>query len=235
MRRRALAAVAAVLAIAGVAFVAGRLLTGDEPAPDDAAGSTAATAAATAADLAALGPAGTELAALLRAGEHATYHARYRAQTGDDAAGGQEVRSEVRFEVWRLPPRQRQDTVLRAAGQAARTATFHLPSGVVSCTRTEPRPWECRRVQAPEPAGPAALIRQIAEQAAEQPADVRDATIAGEAVRCFAFALPAYGAEVCVTAAGVPARVRAGPATIELVELAVEFDADVFTPPARPR
>lgn len=215
-RRRLILAVAAVAACGATAAVVLRPGGGrEEPRRDvtKAAG---------------LGTHGAELATLLAKGKEAEFHARYRAVSDDPVAAGQELS----MELWRKAPMERFDVTVSVGGRKAHSSVFRLPERAVACTSEEGGPWTCQPVAATEPAGPEALIAQITEEMKGGTVVARDDRVDGVPARCFTLPLESYAGEVCMTADGIPARVRAGPSRIELVRLGTDVAAGVFSPPA---
>ena len=155
------------------------------------------------------------------------YHARYRAVSDDPAAAGQELS----MELWRKAPRERFDVTVSVEGREARSSVYRLPERALACTSEGDRPWSCQPVSASEPAGPDALIAQVAAEMKGRSIAARDDRLGDIAVRCFALSLESYPAEVCLSAGGIPVRVSAGPSRIELVELATSVPESVFSPP----
>jgi hypothetical protein len=180
--------------------------------------------------LAALGPQVAELVALLERGELTRYHARYRAITPE----GQPAGTSMSIELWRSPPRIRQDVTVTAGGQTATSSAFLLPSGGVGCTREGTAvAWTCTSIPKDQTTATDSLARQITQQTEAGPVTVRNTRVAGLAVRCFNLPLSETTAEVCVTADGIPALINSGGTRIELVSLAKSVPASVFTPPVQ--
>lgn len=181
--------------------------------------------------LARLGPEGAELVSLLEMGKKATFHARYEATSTDPGAEGQELT----IALWRKPPRERQDVVIALGGRVARSSGFLTPSGAVGCTQEGEEPWRCQPIQGLTARGPDEFINQIVKQVSGSQVAARGDTVAGMTVRCFVLTLTDAVGEVCLTAEGIPARIRAGPSRIELVEVGTDVQEGVFTPPAAPQ
>lgn len=220
-RRKQVVGLVAALALLAVVFVV--LRSGDdEPQPGPLAG----------VDLTALGSQGSELVGLLRLGREATFHARYRSTPGEPT---EDPGQDVAIELWRKPPNQRQDLVVTAGGEVGRTSAFVRDKKAVSCVEEGPSAWTCRDVpgNAGAETGPDAFLARLVTEASGPASDPRDDTIAGTAVRCFNVPLSSGTAEVCVTRSGVPARIRVGPAFLEMVELSATVSDRIFTPPAK--
>jgi hypothetical protein len=218
-RKRLVVGLVAAVALLAVAFAVwqGR---DDAPQPGPLAG----------VDLTALGAQGSELVGLLRLGRDETFHARYRSTPPTtDEAGTQEVT----IELWRKPPDQRQDVVVTAGSEVGRSSSFVRGKEAMSCVEEAPRRWTCRKVAAASDTGPDAFLARLVSEASGPASDPRDDTVAGTSVRCFNVPLPSGTAEVCATRSGVPARIRVGPAFLELVELSSTVPDRVFTLPAK--
>ena len=180
--------------------------------------------------LAALGPQVAELVSLLERGEHTKYHARYRAVTDEIEPAG----SSTSIELWRSPPRLRQDVTVTSAGESATSSAFLLPEGGVGCTREgSDGAWTCTAIPKDQSSTAESLARQITLQSGGGPVTVRTARVAGVAVQCFNLPVSGSMAEVCVTDEGIPARINSGGTRIELVSLVREVPKNVFSPPAR--
>lgn len=218
-RRWPLLALAAVV-LAGVAMGAVALLQGDEDEerptsvtsdlPDALDGATDADTA--------------ELAELLARGRRSTYHARY---TLSDATG---EAATVDLEVWRDGDRLRQDTLTDVEGQSVKTSSLALGSEVVLCSRTGEVEWSCAESQ-PTGSEQEGILGSVQDQLAGSDVTPRDDELDGLEVRCFAFSGPEGDGEVCVTPAGVPARVELGGVSITLVEVDDDVPLSVFAPP----
>lgn len=216
MRRKLILAAAAVVASGVTAAV----LLSDDDRPEKRVPARA--------DLVGLGPQGAEMGALLSKGKEAVFHAQYRAVSDDPAAAGQELS----MELWRKAPRERFDVSVSVGGRQAKTSVFRLPERAVGCTSEADGPWNCRPISSTEPAGPDALIAQVADEMKGRTISARDDRLGGNAVRCFTLPLESYPGEVCLTAKGIPARVSAGPSRIELVRLMTTVPDGAFSPPA---
>ncbi len=178
--------------------------------------------------LAGLGPQVAELVSLLERGEQTRYHARYRAIIAE----GEPADTSMWIELWRSPPRLRQDVTVTAAGQTATSSAFLLPSGGVGCTReTADAAWTCTAIPKGQSTATESLARQITQQTGAGPVTLRNARVAGVAVRCFNLPVSEATAEVCVTDDGIPALIDSGGTRIELVSLAKSVPQNVFTPP----
>jgi hypothetical protein len=175
----------------------------------------------------ALNPQVAELVALLEAGEEEQFHARYRAT----AAPGAPEAGTVTIELWRSPPRVRQDVVVTVDSETATSSAFLLPEGGIGCTREGEGAWTCTGIPGDQTAATDSLARQVTSQVGEGPVTVRDARVAGVDVRCFSLPVSGATAEVCVTDKGVPALISSEGSRIELVDLTSEVAAAVFTPP----
>lgn len=214
MRFAAAAVVTAVIASTGIAFV----VADDDPTDVDTTSTTV--------DRKSLGPEARELLDLLERQRKATYHARYAAASPDLEGGA------IRIETWQSPPRIRQDSEVRVAGQLAKTTSLALPGGAVRCTQIGDDPWQCRRVPAGQPTGAEPVSAQAVEQLRSGSVSARDTTIGGRAVRCFGLSVGEQSSELCLTGQGVTVRVSAGGSSLELAELETEVDDAVFEPPA---
>ena len=177
--------------------------------------------------LAALGPQVAELVSLLEQGEKTEYHARYRAVI---PAANVDVGS-MSIELWRSPPRLRQDVKVSAGGKTAVSAAYLLPDRAVGCSREGTGvAWNCSPI--PRQGGTTeTLARQLTQQASGGVVTVRNAKVAGLSVRCFTVPISQATAEICVTDEGIPARISSGGTKIELVNLMKEVSSEVFTPP----
>jgi hypothetical protein len=179
--------------------------------------------------LAALGPQVAELVSLLERGEHTRYHALYRAVTPEGEPAG----ASMSIELWRSPPRLRQDVTVSLAGESATSSAFLLPDGGIGCTREgSDGAWTCTAIPNDQATATDSLARQITQQTGAGPVTIRTARVAGVAVQCFNLPVSETSAEVCVTAEGIPARINSGGTRIELVSLVKEVPKNVFTPPA---
>jgi hypothetical protein len=171
--------------------------------------------------------AGTELTRLIDAGRSQTFHARYAATSTDPATAG----SQVTLDLWRKPPKEREELVQSSGGRTVRSAGFLLPPLSVLCRQTDPSaPWACAntpQTQADD------LLKGVTGEVAGQAAGARDDTVASRPVRCFG--VPGdQPSELCLTAQGITARLTTGASKIELVDLSFDVSDDVFTPPATP-
>ncbi|MCA1672188.1 MAG: hypothetical protein LC799_08305, partial [Actinobacteria bacterium] len=152
------------------------------------------------------------------------FDARYTVSS-DRAAGGT-------LRLWSRPPLLRVDTESGSGTDLRRTAQFSLPSGTVGCSR-QAEVWSCRSQPLPIGLGlfPEGMLGQLSRYSVEARAE----RVGVHDTRCFAMSGPGGPpSEVCVTAEGVPARLRvAATSTIELVELdRTPPPAEIFQPPA---
>lgn len=174
--------------------------------------------------------AGAELARLLEAGRKETFHARYQATSSEPGAVGQQVI----LELWRKPPREREELSQTAGGQTVRTAGFLLPPQSVLCRQPAGAAWSC----ANSPQGVArdseGLLRGVTSEVARAAANARDDVVAAAPVRCFMVPTGGQASELCLTLQGITARVSTGTSKVELVHLAFDVPDDVFVPPAPP-
>jgi hypothetical protein len=174
-----------------------------------------------------LNPSVSELVALLEAGEDERFHARYRATS----APGSPEAGTVTIELWRSPPRVRQDVVVTLGSETATSAAFLLPEGGLGCTKEGQGAWTCTGIPSDQTSATDSLARQVTDQIGEGPVTVRTARVAGVDVRCFSLPVSGATAEVCVTEKGIPALISSAGSRIELVELTSEVPSSVFTPP----
>lgn len=203
---------------------------------DDGGGSSAANPPSTSTPTSTLGrgstgpptAAGAELVRLIEAGRTQTFHARYQASSTDPSTGGQQVT----LDLWRKPPKEREELLQSTGGRTVRSAGFLLPPLSVLCRQTDGAGWTCAntpQTQADD------LLKGVTGDVASQATAARDDTVASRPVRCFG--VPGAGAqtsELCLTAHGITARLTTGASKIELVDLSLDVPDDVFTPPATP-
>ncbi len=171
--------------------------------------------------------AGVELTRLIDAGRSQTFHGRYQATSTDPAAAG----SQVTLDLWRKPPREREELLQVSGGRSVRSAGFLLPPISVLCRQADANAaWTCAntpQTQADD------LLKGVTGDVAGQAAAVRDDTVASRPVRCFG--VPgAQPSELCLTPQGITARLTTGSSKIELVDLSFDVPDDVFAPPATP-
>jgi len=220
-RRRRLIVIGVAGAVLAAAVVAVLLLT-------RGGGTTRITTNADAQKVNALGPQVAQLVALLERGQTTQYHAEYRAVTPAE----QTQNATMSIELWRSPPRLRQDVTVTSGGQTATSAAFLLPDGGVGCTKeTAAAAWTCAPIPKQQDAAPDTLAKQITQEIGAGPVAVRSRKVAGIAVTCFDLPVSEATAQVCVTAEGIPALISSGGTRIELVHLSTDVSGDVFTPP----
>lgn len=171
--------------------------------------------------------AGVELTRLIEAGRSQTFHARYAATSTDPAAAG----SQITLDLWRKPPKEREELVQSSGGRVVRSAGFLLQPVSVLCRQTDvSAPWTCAKTAQTQADD---LLKGVTGEVASQAATVRDDMVASFRVRCFG--VPgAQASELCLTAQGITARLTTGTSKIELVDLSLDVPDDVFTPPAVP-
>lgn len=213
---------AAALIVLGV-VVAVLLLSGDDdepsPPPSTSALPDPLTDGSTDADT-------VELIELLADGRASTYRAVYRSSGTDD---------DVTLEIWRRDGRLRQDTLTRSGDLEVQTSSFLLDDKGFSCSLLPGEDWVCTEAAGAGAVAEDGVFGSVQDQLAGSQVTARDGELDGRDVRCFAYSGEATpGGEICVTTDGVPARIKADDATIELAELDGEVDDDVFTLPADP-
>lgn len=172
---------------------------------------------------AAPGP-GAELARLLARSRTLVFDARYTAVDQSSASSS--------AQVWRRPPLARLDTVSGSGDSARRNAQIITTSGAVNCSQVGTGPWSC----APKPGlriGDVGVVPPVVVAALSSArVTARDDTVAGLSVRCFTVSGQDGSAELCVTPDGIPARMVAGAAHLDLVSLSRDRAADsVFVAP----
>lgn len=170
-------------------------------------------------------PAGDALARVLTAEGRHTFHAVYAVQSSSEG-GFRDTGGTV--ELWRKPPRIRQDVALTADGQAVKEAAFYTDTGAVSCVRNPGPGWACHREGTPSES----VFDQVEKQASGGPVVATNQTIGGRKVQCFGAGSGQTAVELCATTDGTPVRVTAGVFRYELKTLSTSVDDDVFTPPA---
>jgi hypothetical protein len=164
-----------------------------------------------------------EMVALINRGRTTTMHARYtlRAQ-GLNAT----------LEIWRRPPRTRQDTTIALDGAPSRTsATFTLPSGNTTCERSGTEAWSCQKGGGGEPA-PSEFIDQITAQLKGVPVTATTERIDARQARCFAMTVAGEAVRFCLTNAGLPVLVDSQEGTMRLIGTDNDIPEAVFAPPA---
>lgn len=158
---------------------------------------------------------GRVLVELLRAGEGATFHAIYEVRRGDAV--------ESTIEVWQRGSRTRVDSSTATGGTVA---VFRTGERTDTCTREEGT-WNCERGPAGS-RGFKAFVDEAVNDLRGSTVVARDASIAGQKVRCFKLG---EEADVCVTRTGIPARLAAGGSTTELTLLEADVTGNVFELP----
>lgn len=215
-------------AIAGSAVTAAVLLflTDDKPGPGASTGASTLTSSPGSSETRPPTVAGVELARLIEAGRTQTFHARYQASSTEAGATG----PQVTLELWRKPPREREELVQSSGGRLVRSAGFLLPPISVLCRQPEGGAWTCAntpQTQADD------LLQGVTGEVASQADKARDDTVASQPVRCFG--VPgAQPSELCLTPQGITARLTSGASKIELLDLSLDVPDEVFTPPATP-
>jgi hypothetical protein len=155
-----------------------------------------------------------ELVALADQGRQVTFHAVYEQRGGD------------RFEVWTDGVDVREETT---PAEGERRLLLRLGEEAVDCVEDDDG-WTCEEPTEPS-SGVQGRIEQLVADLAGAEVAPRDGTIAGTDVRCFAITTAEGPLEICLTMAGVLARLEAGDARLELVSLDDEVDDDVFEVP----
>ena len=228
-RHRGMFAVAlVVLGIATVVFVTVRAGTDQDGSPSDSAADSKTARAP-------LSGAGEELVRLLANGI-GNFDVAY--EVTDPARGASDAH------LWRRPPLARLDTLSGTGDGSQRESKLLTSSGPVRCTATGLGPWSCMPSPGLDLGSVGVVPPRLVEQLSRFDITVRDGEILDESVRCFTLS-PASGApgspgegaaepsELCVTPDGIPARVAAGAARLELVALERGRVPDsVFEPPA---
>lgn len=218
--RAPVAVVLVVLAIAIAIFFTIRTGTGEHRSASPPTPSSTAAAPA--------GP-GAELVRLLAHSGTLDFDVRYTTVNQSSASSS--------AHLWRRPPLARLDTETGSGDAARRSSEILTTSGPVSCTQVGAEPWSC----APKPGlkiGDLGVVPPVVVAALSSlQVTARDDTVVGMAVRCFTVS-GGHGpsAELCLTPDGIPARMVAGAARLDLVSLSRTRPPDsVFEPPAPPR
>lgn len=172
-------------------------------------------------------PAGQALIDLIASGQSLTYTARYQTVDPTNQLGT------LLVDVWRAGARIRQDAVVQVEGRTVESSAFIEGEEVRACQRGNGQDWQCEEVpreSAPDVDG---RIRDAVSQLSGQTSGGTNTTIAGQPARCFQV-IDYDGTEMnlCVTSLGVPARLVAGEASLELVAFEEGVPEGIFTPPA---
>lgn len=158
------------------------------------------------------------------------------------------VRGASTAHLWRRPPLARLDSESGTGADARASAALVTSSGPVACDRRGTAPWTCAAQPGLTLANLGVVPPALLAQLSGLDVSVVDAEIGGNPVRCFTLAPRQEGAEappataqdgaaatgeLCITPDGIPAKVAAGPARIELVSLQRgRLPDSVFQPPA---
>lgn len=203
-RRWVVLAVVAIVAFAVTFFVA----SDDEDDADDAG------SALTLDDLEALGVEARELVARVEQGAQVTHHAVY------EQSGGH------RFEVWTDGERVREET---SPADGERRLLLRTEGEALNCVEDEDA-WSCDEPTEAAPGLQDRLDQLVADLIGAEVA-ISEATIADLEVECFDITGGEDDLQICLTEAGVVARLAAGGDEIELVTLDDDVDDDDFDPP----
>lgn len=168
-----------------------------------------------------LGPVGQELVRLLDQRDAATYHARYEAAAAD---------AELVIETWQAPPRLRQDSEVRSAGQVVRARVLATPRGRLRCSQPDGGAWTCGPAAAGDSLDPVDAFRRRLGQGK---LTARDTTLGGRAARCFELRSGQDDSELCVLPeSGIPVLLRSGQTQLRLILLNEQVAGDLFGAPA---
>lgn len=169
---------------------------------------------------------GGDLLALLDQGSASTYHAVYET-SGDPATIG----TELTLEVWRRDGLVRQDSRQVTDSGTVETAGFLLEDDVaIVCSRVDEGDWTCAR----QSQASSDVFGSVTAQLAGRDVVTTEEEIGDHQTRCFSFAGPDGEISECLTAEGIPVRLR-GPGTeILLSVLDDDVPEDIFEPPAEP-
>ncbi|MGH9137104.1 MAG: hypothetical protein ACRD0G_08655 [Acidimicrobiales bacterium] len=169
---------------------------------------------------------GQELVDLLESGRDGTYHATYVATV--DAAGAEQT-----LELWRRDGLLRQDTRQVSDAGTVETAGFLLEDGeTIACDRVNEGDWTCARQVSPQSAD--GVFGTITSQLEGADVTVTEEEVAGRPARCFAVPAPDGEVSQCVSADGIPLRLRGPGVELLLTDLSEDVPDDIFTPPAEP-
>jgi hypothetical protein len=202
-RRWVILAVVAVVAFAVAFFVASER----EDDADDAGSELALD------DLEALSVEARELVARVEQGALVTHHAVY------EQSGGH------RFEVWTDGERVREETT---PADGERRLLLRTDGEAISCIEDDDE-WSCDEPVEAAPGLQDRLDQLVADLIGAEVA-ISDATIADVEVECFDITGD-EDLQICVTPAGIVARLAAGGDEIELVTLDDDVDDDDFDAP----
>lgn len=176
------------------------------------------------------GAGGSELAGLIRQGREVTFHAVYRAAPPP----GSSTNQQLTLELWRKPPREREDLIQSGGGQEQRTSGFLNPPQSVICRQGgSAAPWTCTTTSQAIPDAEG-LVKGLSEEVASQASAGRDDMVGTRPVRCFTVPAGGVTSDLCLTNEGITARVVSQGSRIELVDLSFDVPDEVFTLPAQP-
>jgi hypothetical protein len=173
-------------------------------------------------------PGAAELYDLVTAFGERTLHARYRVEV----AGRPEATSVI--EIWQKDGKVRQEATIEAGPSAnGKVVLLDLEDRVVLCQAPPDGEYTCGLVSEEQATSFEALRTGLLSELGQQDVSVRDATVDGEPLRCFAVEV-AQASELCATEDGVLASIESAEGTFRLLDYDTDVDDDVFTPPATP-
>jgi hypothetical protein len=155
-----------------------------------------------------------ELVTLADQGSHVAHHAVYEQSGGD------------RLEVWTDGARLREETT---PADGPRRLLLRTDDEDLVCLE-EAASWSCEEAT-DEAEGVQTRIEQLVVDLIGVDVTVRDGTVAGAEVRCFEAGDGEELVEVCLTRVGILARLAAGSARLELVDLDDDVGDDHFDAP----
>ena len=171
---------------------------------------------------------GAELVAALKRGRALTYNAAYTVQSNDpEVAGGS-----LTIELWRKPPKVRQDTDNQADAKQARTAAIKSEK-LIRCAQPAGGPWSCEMAAESETSDFDNLVDRVEAEVAVSKVTKSSEKVNGRDANCYV--LKAHGGDVtqvCVDADGIPLRIASSDSRIEIARMSRAVNDNVFAPPA---
>lgn len=213
-------AAAALLAIAGIAF----LVLHNDDTPKAAAPKTLPVTPQ-------LDTGGIALASLLSHSRTLTYHALYTSTADAKVSGGK-----IDIEIWNTKGKSRVDTTLTTpSNKVVHTASFLNGKKAVACQKPAGGNWSCQNTPRPSNGDAGGLVASLQAQLSGRSVVESAAKVAGRDARCFQVSASSSGAEelqACVDSRGVLLKLGSSEALIEIAKLDSSVPSNTFDPPA---
>ncbi len=173
-------------------------------------------------------PEAAELYDLVTAFADLTVHARYQVEVAERPGAGSII------EIWQKDGQVRQEATIASPQGEGRIAMLDLADRVILCQQPPGGEYSCGLVSEQQATAFEELRNNLLDDLADQEVVVEDDEIDGRATCAASRSRPPRPARSASPTTGLLVRIASPEGTFELIEVEMEVDDEVFTPPATP-